>query len=143
MVNLQRPHKYTPRSTQKIYYSDFKTNFDLNPLTGFLELITNEQAVISSIRNLVLTNKGERHFQPEVGSNIQNGLFEMIDEVQSETLRISILNTIRNYEPRAINPSVEVTPDIQNEAYMININFQLINIPNQVFSAPIILKRIR
>ena len=64
--------------TQRIVYSDFYTDLNKHPLRNTLLRKTNVDAVKQSVRNLLLTNKGERLFQPNLGGNIQAMLFEHI-----------------------------------------------------------------
>jgi hypothetical protein len=59
-------------------YSDFFNDIIINPVTGDLAKRTNEEAVRQSIINLILTGRGERPFQPLVGSDIYQLLFETI-----------------------------------------------------------------
>ena len=54
----------------------------------------------NSIRNLIKTNLGERPFQPYIGSNVYDSLFEHVTPGTSETLKHYIQNLINNNEPR-------------------------------------------
>ena len=80
-------------------------SFKVNPLNFDLISLHNEQGLINrSIRNLVLTNRGEKFFQPLFGSNVYNSLFENIDNL-SVALKDTIVNLIANNEPRVkLNP---------------------------------------
>tara|TARA_B100000902_G_C27246801_1_gene883041 strand:- start:854 stop:1270 length:417 start_codon:yes stop_codon:yes gene_type:complete len=57
----------------------------------FRKTKTIRQQVKSNIRNLLLTEKGERLFQPNFGSNLKSLLFE---QITSETL-LNVENDIR------------------------------------------------
>ena len=57
-------------------YADFTKDLAVNPVTGDLARIIDEEAVKESLKNLLLTDRGERLFQPEVGSDIRATLFE-------------------------------------------------------------------
>src|SRR5688572_20243496 len=116
MVNLKR-NLTTPRSRQKEYYSDFSMNLDRSPITGSLLKLRNEDAVKQSIKNLILTNLGERFYRPNIGSNIQAGLFEMVDEINADTIQQSIFLTLRNHEPRAENVEVRVLAHPEDHYY--------------------------
>jgi len=70
---------------QKIY-SDIDFTFTKKPVTADVALSYDSQAVIRSIRNLLLTRHYERPFNPDLGGNIDNVLFEPIS-----TLTASIL----------------------------------------------------
>ena len=50
----------TARALQVEYFSDFLSSFDVDPVKQDLYKVTNEEAVKSSIRNLLLTNTGDR-----------------------------------------------------------------------------------
>ena len=102
--------KFTPTTTQSLLYSDLFTNFVVHPELHDLVLKKNEDSVKQSVLNLVLTNRYERPFQPTLGGNIRNYLFEPISSVTSEALRTAIETTINNYEPRAKLISIAVTP---------------------------------
>lgn len=134
---IARADRLTPRNFQKELYSDFTINFDLNPITGFLVKVSNEESVKQSIKNLVMTNRGERFFQSFIGSDINRSIFELNDEVTSDRIKTGIELTLKNCEPRATNVSVVINPNIANEEYLVTIFFGIINIPNKIFDLPI------
>lgn len=124
-----------------IFYSDFLNNFDQNPVTGYLARVTNVEAVKQSIRNLILTNKNERPYQPYIGSKIRSLLFEPMDSVTEETLRVTIQETVEQ-EPRANLLSVRIKAEPSLNGYLVSIIFSMINIPEQI-ELQIILRRVR
>jgi phage baseplate assembly protein W len=95
-------------------------------------LLKNEASVIRSIKNLLNTNKYERLFQPSLGSNIRNFLFENITPQTALALKNDIISTIENYEPRAriIEVIVDSLPD--KNAYVVTITFYVANITTPV-----------
>lgn len=131
-MSIQRVDKNTSANRPKEIYSDFLTNFNAHPNTGALLKRTDEESVKRSIRNLMLTDTGERMFQPNLGSNIRRYLFENASDVTKNNLRESILNTIKNYEPRANVVDVVVTLSNDEHSYMIDIYFNIINNPTVV-----------
>ncbi len=137
----KRSQKITSRSRQKIYYSDFTMDFDLNPVTSALIRLTNEDSVKNSIRNIVMTQQGER-FYSRLGSTVPKSLFEPNDPISMSKAQSSIMEAIKNYEPRASNVQCNVTSSQDLNAYVIDLSFGIINIPNQIFQVSII-NRIR
>jgi phage baseplate assembly protein W len=123
-------------------YSDFLMNFDKNPITGNLAKVTNEEAVKQAIKNLVLTNQGERLYNRTMGSKVRTSLFDPADAMTAEMIRTTIEQTITYHEPRANLLGVEIFDDSDNNAYKVNIYFNLINIPD-VIQLDLILKRAR
>ena len=128
-MSIQRVDKLTSGSRTKEIYSDFLTNFNLHPNTGNLLKRTDIEAVKRSIRNLLLTDKGERMFQPDLGSNVRNYLFENTSSVTQNSLKESITTTIKNYEKRANLIDVIVALSNDEHSYNIDIYFTVINNP--------------
>jgi phage baseplate assembly protein W len=95
------------------------------------------------LKNLILTNIGERLFQPFVGSNVNASLFENISIATLSTLEFYIQNTIENNEPRVnlLNVTVESNPSNENEI-IVTIYYNLINNP-ETTSFAFLLKRVR
>lgn len=123
-------------------YSDFLINFDKNPVTGNLARAVNEEAVKSALKNLLLTNRGERFYNSNKGSQIKASLFEPADSVTADIIKTSIEQTIKYQEPRVDLLDVQIFDDEDNNAYRINIFFNLINIPD-VIQLDLIVKRAR
>lgn len=117
----------TAKQKQAEYFSDLPVDMAIHPVTNELTRLTNEQAVKRSIRNIILTNKGERLFQPSFGGNIRALLFEPMNDMTSESLKHAINDAITNHEPRAKIHSIEVIPDDFNQLYRVNILFLIVN----------------
>jgi phage baseplate assembly protein W len=109
-------------ATQKIF-SDIDLTFKRTPVTGDVAMRYNEQAVIASVRNLLLTNFYERPFQPNVGSNLTGLLFEPATNITASILSDEIRSVITNYEPRAIINSIEVTLATDQNAFNVRLSF--------------------
>ena len=107
---------------QKIY-SDIDLTFNRLPGTGDVAMRYNEQAVISSVRNLLLTNFYERPFQPTFGSNLTALLFEPATEITASILSDEIKNVIKNYEPRATLNNISVTLMADKNAFNVSMSF--------------------
>jgi len=110
-------------------FKDISFSFDRHPKTKDVLIKRNEQAIISAVKHLILTNKGERPFQPSLGTNINRLLFENIDVGIAAMLSQEIENTIKRYEPRVELASVEVVPDYENNGFSAELNFYIIGIP--------------
>jgi len=134
--------KFTPTASQSLLYSDLFDNFVVHPELHDLVIKKNEDAVSQSILNLILTNKYDRPFQPDIGGNLRNYLFEPISSITQSGIQIEIENIIANHEPRAKLISVIATPYEEQNAYAITITFYIVNI-NKPVTLSTILYRIR
>lgn len=109
-----------------VIYSDIRKNMLMDPITHDLSTAINDRAIIDSVMNLVLTEKGERLYQPEVGGNISGLLFELMSDETTYMIRREIQEVITNWEPRAVLQSVDVIADYDNNAYFITVRFYTI-----------------
>lgn len=139
---MSRADAFTELTNQDEVYSDFLVNMNPHPVSGALLRFVNEKAVTRSIRNLILTNPGERLYQPDIGSGIRSLLFEPMSQFTANTLRKLIEDTIRKYEERAQVLAVEVIPDEERNRYTVTIVYMLINKPDPV-TVNVTLQRVR
>lgn len=119
--------RVTPITKKQELYSDFFMNLDENPVSLDLARKTNEEAVKASIKNLLLTDKGERPYQPNLGCNIRQMLFDNVTPDSIITMREIIKETLEAYEPRADIIGVDVTSSIDNNEVFVAIVFKVIN----------------
>lgn len=126
---------------QKIY-SDIDYTFTKKPVTGDVALSYDQQAVIRSIRNLLLTRKYEKKFNPKIGTNIDALLFENITPITSSALQNEITTAIANYEPRATVKSVVVSGLPEQNAYSVTLSFYIEN-ATQPTTVTLLLERTR
>jgi phage baseplate assembly protein W len=117
-----------PLERVSVGFKDISNSLLLNPLTNDIAVITNETAIARSVRNLVLTNRGERFFQRNLGSKVSKLLFETLDESTSDLIKSEIRETIENYEPRVILTDVNVIPDYANNAFNVTIFYNIVGI---------------
>jgi phage baseplate assembly protein W len=139
---VSRADRYTTRATSDVYFSDFFNNFSVNAKSGQLNRIINEDSMKQALKNLILTNVGERPYQPTVGGNVRAYLFEPIDGFTTEDLKEQIVLTIRNNEKRVDDLDVQVVPDEENNRYKINIYFTVFN-SQTVNNLDLVLTRVR
>ena len=114
----------------------------INPVSSDLSRKTNEEAIKESIRNLILTNRGERLFQPFIGTNLIGSFFENIDLNTLNDAKEYIEDTINTYEPRCNLISVDVFANYESNAIAVTIVFNVINRTEPV-TLEVILDRIR
>lgn len=132
----------SPLDNRKDLYLDFHKDLTRHPVSNDLARKANEEAVKESIRNLILTDRGERPFQPELGCEIRKLLFNPITPDLLFTIKSIIETTLRQYEPRADVLSVDVTSAIDDNAIQVTIVFNVINSEDDIVFTTI-LKRVR
>jgi phage baseplate assembly protein W len=83
-----------------------------------------------NVVNLLLTNKGERIFNPNFGTNIRKQLFNQISEDTYIALTDDIRNTIETYIPQITIEKLEAVPSYDQHVITINLSYR-INISNE------------
>ena len=81
-------------------FSDLDFNFTPHPVTGDVVRRFDENAIKTSLKNLIMTANYERPFHSEIGSPIKRLLFEPVTPMLEVMLRRAIMDTIDNFEPR-------------------------------------------
>jgi len=86
---------------------------------------TTEEQSISNLKNLLLTRKGERVFQPEFGSDIYSLLFEQISDDLSDRLIESLTDDINLWLPYIIINDIIVDVDTDRNYVRIQLKFSV------------------
>jgi len=117
-------------------FKDISLSFEPHPVTKDLPVLTNQRAIIRSVRNLVETIPTERFFNPTIGSNVRESLFDFVDYATADIIKDQIFEAITNYEPRVTNIIVQVDPIPDLNEFEVTITFNIIgqDIPTQQFS---------
>lgn len=132
----------TPRTKKISIYSDFKKDLEISPVSQDITLNKDEDAVKEAIRNLILTDRGERLMQPTLGGNIRAMLFENITPGVLAAIEDQARTTIELYEPRAELVDVTATSNIDDNIVRVNIVFYIKN-NQQPISVDVFLERTR
>ena len=134
----------TLKTTQNKEYSDLDISLALTTSTKDVFKKTNVEAVKFAVRNLLLTNQGEKPFNPYFGGNLSSFLFELTDDYTEKSLVREIRNVIEVYEPRVdINSlvvNVNMRPD-ENSAE-VTVIFKIIN-TGELVEFTTVLSRLR
>jgi phage baseplate assembly protein W len=113
-------------------YKDLDLNMTMNPITKDVNLLLDVEAVKRSVRNIVLTNFGEKKFKPFFGGNVISKLFENLDPMTAQSLKDGISNSIIQNEPRVFLNDVKVRPDFDRNLFDVTILFTVRNNPDPV-----------
>ena len=94
-------------------FKDINLSFKRHPVTNDVVVIRDEDAIKRSVKNIIFTILGEKPFEPNFGSIINNALFELDTTLNQIRISDEIKNSLENYEPRiaGISVSVSIYPD--------------------------------
>ena len=110
-------------------FKDIGVSFSKNSFTDDLAIVKNENSIKQSVKNLVLTQMGEKPFQPTKGCRVNALLFEPLDPFTADALKEEVLNTIRQYEPRVKISDCIVTPILESNKINISITYRVVGLP--------------
>jgi len=114
----------------------------VNPISKDIALKRNEEAVKESIKNLILTDKGERLMQPLIGGNIRAMLFENNTPAVIKMIQEQVRITIETYEPRCSLIDVNVLSSLDDNTVKIDIYFYINNVADPI-TLTVFLERTR
>lgn len=144
MAIVRRADKYTVNTKLQEKFSDVVSTFEVNPDTGDLYRNINDFAIRESLKNILLTDLGERPFQPTLGGDIRRQLFEQLDDRVVLNLKRTIEIAIHNHEPRVVLRDLSIVPDDENNQVTITLLYTTINSPGLVQELPVtFLTRVR
>jgi phage baseplate assembly protein W len=109
-------------------YKDLDLNFRAHPVTKDVLKRTGNAAIIGALRNLLLTNIGEKPFQPNFGTRIRGLLFEDVSYITANVLQSEIQNAIANFEPRIGIDAIRVKANPDQNRYDITLRFFINNL---------------
>ena len=117
-------------------FKDISLSFSPHPVTRDLPVLINERAIVRSVRNLVETIPTERFFNPLLGTDIRDSLFENFSRITVTVIEDQIRDTIRNFEPRVDEIGIEVVGRPDDNALDIKVLFTIkgLDVPQQFFS---------
>ena len=106
-------------------FKDISLSFSPHPITKDLPVLINERAIVRSVRNLVETMPTERFFQPNLGTDIRDSLFENFSRTTVNIIEDQVRDTLNAYEPRVSNVGVEVSANPDNNSFAVKVLFEI------------------
>jgi len=102
---------------------------------------TTIDAIKNDIRLLLMTQRGERLFQPFLGMNIRRFLFEQITDDTAIEIENDIVDTIQTWLPFVELRDIDVDlGDQDRNKISINITFNIRNAPTELESVGVVLE---
>ncbi len=124
-------------------FKDININFKKHPVTDDLVVSRDASAIKQAIVNLLLTNKGERPFNPDYGSNIRSYLFEPLDYGTAAQVEMSITGTLAEFEPRINVLSIETYPNYDNNSFDVDMTYVIVGSDDPPTAVQLVLNRTR
>ena len=98
-------------------------------MTNDVVTISNEDAIKRSVKNIVFTILGEKPFEPNFGSVINNSLFDLNTNLSEIRISDEITASLNNYEPRIDNIDVSVSILADSNEMNCTVQYDIVGIP--------------
>lgn len=125
-----------------IFYFDFQKT-GIPDVNKDIALVTNSDAILDNIFNIISTQPTSRIYgQRSFGCDLNQFLFEPIDNTTSLKIFDTINLAIKKQEPRARNLSISIKADPDNNDFDIVITV-IANQADKIFQLQTTLRKIR
>ena len=124
MAKARKEYFYNPIDFQKDVAVGVKLPFG-KPNGLFAQSYTTEEQATSNLKNLLLTRKGERPFQPDFGSDVYSLLFENIDINLEERISETLSEDIKFWLPYIVIDNIDVQTEPDRNFVKIELRFRV------------------
>ena len=100
--------------------------FPINGDAVFVPTYTTRDQIKANLVNFLLTNKGERLFNPNYGANLRAQLFEAIEDDNLQSLESIISEYIKNQFPMVEVRKIEFNPQPDNNTLFFTLTYQIV-----------------
>ena len=110
-------------------FKDINLSFKRHPVTNDVVTIRDEDAIKRSVRNIIFTILGEKPFEPNFGSVINESLFDLNTNLNEIRVSDEIRSSLLNYEPRIANTEVTVSLYPDSNEMNVTVQYDIVGIP--------------
>ena len=120
-------------------FKDINLSFKRHPVTNDVVTIRDEDAIKRSVKNIIFTILGEKPFQPNFGSVINESLFDLSTNLNEVRVTDEITTALVNYEPRISN--IDVTVSVYPDSNELNatVQYDIIGVPSPTQEVDVLL----
>lgn len=91
----------------------------------FNQVYSTKEQIKYNFINLLLTNKGERVFNPEFGTNLKKYIFEQVIENNFELIKSTIIDSTAIFIPQIYINNIDIISLPDNNTINVIINYRI------------------
>ena len=95
--------------------------------SAFRTVYTTQEQLQYNLINYILTEPGERVFEPEFGLGLRRKLFDQQTEVFKESLQDLITTGIENYFPQVEVTDLKILPSPDTNTVNVTLSYKVLN----------------
>lgn len=122
---MRRRAEFTKTVSDRIPNRGIGIRLPFNDYNIFTINYTTKDQIKSNLTNYLLTNKGERVFNPEFGADLRRLLFDQLNDFTDA--REILFDNLSLYFPMITVTGIDFTPDIKNSVLDIKIVYSINN----------------
>ncbi len=120
-------------------FKDINLSFKRHPVTNDVVTIRDEDAIKRSVRNIIFTILGEKPFEPDFGSVVNESLFDLTTNLSEIRISDEITSSLNNFEPRIDNIEVLVQVSPDTNEMNTTVQYDIIGIPGPTQTVDVLL----
>ena len=120
-------------------FKDINLSFKRHPVTNDVVTIRDEDAIKRSVKNIIFTILGEKPFDPNFGSVINESLFDLSTNLNEVRISDEIKSSLLNYEPRISNVTASVTISTDSNEMNCTVQYDIVGIPSPTQEVDVLL----
>ena len=120
-------------------FKDINLSFKRHPVTNDVITIRDEDAIKRSVKNIIFTILGEKPFEPEFGSVINDSLFELNTSLNEMRVSDEIKQSLLNYEPRIDNIKIDVLIYPDSNDLNCTVQYDIVGLPSPTQTVDVLL----
>ena len=120
-------------------FKDINLSFKRHPVTNDVMTIRDEDAIKRSVKNIIFTILGEKPFDPDFGSIINNSLFDLNTNLSEIRVSDEIRQSLLNFEPRIENIEINVTVVPDSNELNCTVQYDIVGLPSPTQEVDVLL----
>ena len=106
-------------------FKDLSVTFKKHPVTDDLVQVKDKAAIVQAIQGILLTRKGERPFQPNIGSRVKGLLFGPWDPFSKDAIKTEIKDCLARLEPRITVEDVRIRDNSDLNEIQVELEYKI------------------
>ena len=120
-------------------FKDINLSFKRHPVTNDVVAIRDEDAIKRSVKNIIFTILGEKPFEPNFGSVMNQSLFDLNTNLSEIKVSDEIKASLDNYEPRIDNVNVSVSILADSNEMNCTVQYDIVGLPSPTQEVDVLL----
>ena len=120
-------------------FKDINLSFKRHPVTNDVVVIRDDDAIKRSVKNIIFTILGEKPFEPDFGSVMNQSLFDLNTNLSEIKVSDEIKEYLDNYETIIDNVNVSVSILADSNEMNCTVQYDIVGLPSPTQEVDVLL----